>query len=271
MSIDLTYGAKWESCKLYTDGTTGTPTNSISGDTLTCQSVFLDSAKATKHVQVRAGEVVKLTVWARIVAGTDAGIAIDYPTGGTLRTIQKIESKEWHEYSVSAFIPANAPEDSYCLFQIGVFGRYDGTAEFKSPRIEKLKSLIGTTQTLAMALIYFDSVDNLPKINTGFAHHGVYSLSYDALIKELTIEIPKTKRLDPEVIGGDTRLPLLPLFFGNTTADNNGSFINVKYDTYDFATGTLKAKFYNSSGTLVDIQAQLGAGSIYFNFKAEVN
>tara|TARA_R110002153_G_scaffold264221_1_gene425995 strand:+ start:35 stop:2380 length:2346 start_codon:yes stop_codon:yes gene_type:complete len=276
-SLGLSFGKNWEGTKQYLLphlATTGSSV-SISGEVLTCTSIVGESSKASRHINVQAGEVITFAVLARLISGNSAGIAIDYPRSGITQTITPIFSNEWQWYEASAIIPITAVDDTNCVLQAGVFGSMNGTAEFMLPRVMKGNIQRGASQNLAMGQIYFDTADNnIPKINPGFVNNGIYALSYNVPTKELSITIDRLIRNDPEGaidVTATLAIPTRPLFFGNVTFDNNGEQLSVKFSEYAYNTGVLKARFYDQSNTLVDITPFLSDGNIFINFKAEVN
>ena len=280
MSISVTFGQKWEACKLFLLNPAGAATGTINvggvnNELLTCYAPMAESSKATRYVTARAGEKIKVTCQARLVSGTQGSVGIDFPSAGNLHVVDKVTSKEWATYQCEMIIPQTANENSVATIQIGSYGADDGTIEFLAPTVTKSNVQLGTSQALAMGMIYFDTADsNTPKINKGFSFNGIYSLSYDAGAKELTIAIPRTQRDDPEGAidtESNPRIPVRPLFFGSVVFDNGGAGLNVQFSDYVYTTGELKARFYDATGTLIDITTLLGGGNIYFNFKAEVN
>jgi len=276
-SMGLSFGKYWENTKQYLlpYGATTTAAVSISGETLTCTAPTGESSKASRHVNVEAGEVVTFAVLARLTAGTEASIGIDYPTAGNLLASTSITSHEWQWYEVSCIIPLTAISGYNCVLQAGIFGSMEGTVEFRLPRVMKGNIQRGSTQNLAMGQIYFDTADsNTPKVNKGFSNNGIYALSYDTGAKELSITIDKVQRDDPEGtedITASLAIPVRPSFHGDVDFDNNGYQLHVKFGSYVYTTGVVKARFYDQTNTLVDITSYLAGGNIYMYFKAEVN
>lgn len=276
-TVGLSYGRQWESSKLYLLPVGPvTATISVVGELLTCQAPVGESAKASRHINVKPGETITFQVMARLTAGTKGDLAINYPDASTPLVFHSITSSEWQMYELSCIIPVTAEEDGNCVLQSGVFGASEGTVEFMLPRVSKGNCLTGSSQNMAMGQIYFDGDDSkLPKINVGFANNGIYDLSYDIPSKTLSITLDKTKREDPEGAVDTTSslvIPVRPLFFGNVTFDNGGAGLTVQFSGYDFTTGIVEAMFFNGAGTLIDIETLVSAGNnIFFNFKAEVN
>lgn len=273
MSLDLSFGRKWENSKtkLLPEGNAPGSSVSVSDEKLTCTSVVGESAKKTKYINVRAGETIRLTVVARVLSqGDNASIAIDFPSPGNLLTSKTINSTEWQSYEISAVVPVSAVDGDYVSLQIGLFGDDEGTAEFYCPTVGKDYSQLGTTQTLACAQIFFDTTaGNAARINQGFSNHGIYSLLYNSINKELYLNIDKTPRDDPET--SPETIPTRPLFFTQMAFDNSGPQVRALVSDYNYLTGDLTIRFYDNSGVLVDITTLLGAGNIFFNFKAEVS
>tara|TARA_R110002020_G_scaffold131052_1_gene293043 strand:- start:1154 stop:1960 length:807 start_codon:yes stop_codon:yes gene_type:complete len=268
MSVDLSFGRQWENAKpkLFPPGHTGSSVTVV-GELLTCTSVVGESAKMTKYTPVRAGETVAFTVLARVVNEGDTGsIAIDYPQPGNLLTMRTIDSTEFEEYTISANIDLAAPEDSIAVFQIGLFSKDQGTVEYILPKIAKDNSQLGSAQSLASGLLYFDQADNLPKINNGFCNHGIYDLSFAANV--LTVTIDKSQRVDPEA--GSERIPVLPIITVQMTLGGQGSLLTAQAGNYDNTTGEFEIQFFNSAGAVVNPTSYLGSGNIFFTVKAEV-
>ncbi len=276
-SLGLSFGRKWENTKQYLlpFGATTTAAVSIAGEVLTCTAPVGESSKASRHVNVLAGEVVTFAVMARLTAGTSGSIGIDWPEAGNNHSLTQITSDKWQWYEASFIVPITAFEDTNCILQAGIFGSDDGTVEYMLPRVMKGNIQRGTSQNLAMGQIYFDTADsNTPKINTGFSNNGIYALSYDVPTKELSITIDKLQRDDPEGtedVTGTLAIPTRPLFTGSIDFDNNGYQLHVKFGGYTYNTGVVKARFYDQSNTLVDITTALAGGNIYLYFKAEVS
>lgn len=267
MSLDLSYGRKWENAKtkLLPIGHVASSVT-VTDELLSCTSVVGESAKKSKYIQVRAGDTVTLSVMARVVnPGDTASIAIDFPTPGSLITKRAINSTEWQEYTISANIDVSAPVNSIAVFQIGLFGSDSGTAEFMLPKISKNNSQIGSTQSLAIGLLYFDSLDNLPKINDGFSNHGIYNLVYAANV--LTVTTDTSQRLDPE--DPSERIPVLPIITVQMTLGGQGNLLTAQAGNYDYTTGEFEIQFFSTAGLLVDPTAFLGSGNIFFTVKVE--
>lgn len=275
MSLDLLIGDDWGSFFTYvlpSPGAIGSSVN-ISNKKLTCISVVGESAKATKHVPVRPGERLTVSCLARITSSDpddSASIAIDSPAAGNQLSQMTIRGGEWREYSVSAVVPKTFPEDSYAAFQFGIFGSATGTVEMIQPRISKGNAAIGVTQCVARGFLFFDKADSLPKINQGFSNAGIKSLSYAGSELSVTIDKSKINDTDPNE-QGTIRIPIRPTFEGTTSFDANGATIAcIKWGQYNRKTGIVKGRFYDFSGALVDMTTILGAGNIFFTFKAEV-
>ena len=268
MSLDINFGRKWESSKtkLLPEGGTVASSVTVSDALLTCVSVVGESAKKSKYIQVKGGDTVRLAVKARVINPGDTGsIAIDHPKPGNLLTSLTINSTDWQEYTISANIPVSAPVDSIATAQIGLFGSDSGTVEFQEPKLSKASSQVGAVQTLAMGLIYFDSLDNLPKINDGFSNHGIYNLSYAANV--LTVTTDTSQRLDPEA--PSERIPVLPIITVQMTLGGQGNLLTAQAGNYDFSTGEFEIQFFSTAGLLVDPTSFLGSGNIFFTVKVE--
>jgi len=276
-SLGLSFGRKWENTKQYLLPFGLAPGSSVSivGEVLTCTSVVGESSKASRFVNVKPGEIVTFQVTARLTSGVSGSIGIDYPTAGALQAKKTITNTEWDVHEVSFIVPLTAGEDTNCVLQSGIFGSDDGTVEYILPKVTKGNCQVGSTQSLALGQIFFDTTDsNAPKINPGFCSHGIYALSYDTPSKELSITIDQTKRDDPEGaedVTGSLVIPVRPLFFGNVAFDNGGAGLSVQFSGYTYSTGVLKAQFFDASGTLIDIATVLGGGNIFFTFEAKVN
>lgn len=253
MSLVIPFGHKWESV---TTAVTGTATATISGEVLTCTSISGESAKATRHVHLRPGETLHVSVLARRTSGVDTssgGFLIG--NSGTVNRIS-VTSEDWQEYALSYSLPPTAAEALFISVEFGVFTADVGTVEYTRPRIEIAEAQQAGLRTIGCGLITLAA--GTPSINTGFTSFGIRALSYDATAKTLTITMDKTSGASYSS----------PLFFAGMTRDGNGLKLEPKPGSWSAAAGTIQVQFADTTtGVTADIAT---LGTMYMWFKAEI-
>lgn len=237
---------------------TGTGAAAVSGEILTCTSIVGDTAKATKYVQLRPGEMLKVTCMARRTSGSDdtSGRVAVFNQSGTVVDYVRVISQDWREYVLTYVHSLVAPEGSFCGVDFGVMTADAGTVEYTKPTLEVLQPQIGALRTLACGLIVLAA--GAPSINAAFTNFGLRSLSYNAGTKTLTITVDRTSGANHSS----------PLFFVGMTQNGNGLKIEPKVGSYSAAAGTVQVQFADTTtGLSVDISA---LGTMYMWFKAEI-
>ena len=253
MSVTIPFGSKWESV---TAAVTGAATATITGEILSCTSVVGESAKATRHVNLKPGETVKVSCFARRVSGADntsGGILI---TTGSTKDRVRVTSAHWREYSASYSHSLTSAEGAFIALEFGVFTSDAGTVEFTKPRMEISVAQQGGLRTHACGLITLAS--GAPSVNTNFTSHGIRNLAYDAATKTLTVTMDKTSGA----------VYSSPLVFAAMTKDGNGIKLTPKPGGYSAAAGTIAVQFSDNTGVAVDIAT---LGTMYMWFKAEIH
>lgn len=252
MSTAVSFGRRFENATL---ATTGSAAASISGEVLTCTSIAGEFAKATKHVALRPGELLKVTVMAKRISGPAASAGQMLIGTGTTKDRIYIDSDDWKEYSVSWQNPLTAADAAFIAVEMGSFTADAGSVKFCKPRIEIFQSSCAALRTLACGTITLAA--GVPTINTNFTFFGIYALAYDAGLKELTITTDKSSGAAYSS----------PLAFAGMSLDGNGVKITPKPGSWSPVAGTLKVKFADNTGVFVDIAT---LGTMYMNIKLEI-
>lgn len=252
MSTSVSFGRRFEDTTL---ATTGSATATISGEVLTCASVSGESAKATKYVALRPGELLKATVMAKRISGPVASSGQILINALGVKDRISIDSDDWKEYSVSWQNPITAADAAFISVELGSFLADAGSVKFCKPRVEIFKPTSAALRTHACGLITLAA--GVPSLNTSFTSFGIYSLSYSSGSKELTIATEKTS-------GAAYSSPLI---FAGMTLDGNGVKITPKPGAWAPAAGTFKLKFSDNTGVFVDIAA---LGTMHVWLKMEI-
>lgn len=204
------------------------------------------SAKLERTLKLSPGERARVSVFARRISGSDStsgGLALDFPSVGSLDNRVRVLSEEWQEYTVEYAAPFNVDDDDYLNIAIGVFTSDGGEVEFAYPRIALDNTAFGAPRLHSYGLIVVTS--GTPELSTNFVHFGIKGLSYDAGTMILTVQ------LEPGIDTSGRRAS--PLFFCQTTLDNPADIV-AKPGQFDRATGELFIKFLDSNaGAYIDI------------------
>ena len=245
----------------------GVLTFNTEGTTVTLSSgANTGRAYIRKFIPLNGGEYITLRFMARKISGVvEAGI--DYPFEGAnyLRNRTTIDSTEWQEYTLTAATSnTHNPVDEYVSVNIGTFSTVAGAGEFANVRIEVSGGAKGPSNTWASGLFRFRQEGTDPafvEINDNFHTNGISNVEWDAITPtELNVTIPVVKTT------GNYRLR--PLFFAQLTSEYLPDVV-AKVGEYDPATGIVKIKFANGTGSFVDIRSLLVTGnSIFMSFMA---
>lgn len=239
----------------------GDGTYTVTGAKLACYSgLNTGVSRASKYLKVFPGDRVKATCFARRISGADAtsgGLAIDYPSVGTLVNRVRVISADWQEYAVEYSVPLTATSASYVTVSIGVFTADAGEVEFLYPQISVENSTLGAPRVFAAGLITMTA--GTPSINTTFTNTGIKALAYNAGTSTLTLTI------SPGIAG---TFGINPIFFAQMTPDaGTGALALVpRVGTFTPATGTLEIKFVNTTTGAIENVATFG--TFYFSFIA---
>jgi hypothetical protein len=134
-------------------------------------------AQLEKKFDLRPGDVVTLRVLARLKAGTNARLAISYPTAQAPKNTEYIKSKNWEWYTVRMAVPLthNNATDFVNLI-LGTFNEDNGTVQLKHLEID-VEGSMATPRIFAAGKIKV--LNGVPSIDASYMSHGITSLTLD--------------------------------------------------------------------------------------------
>jgi len=204
-----------------------------------------DSTHIYKYIRCQPQEEILVSLKAKVNSG-EMGIAIDYPTTGSLKNNIKITSKSWQEYTLRYTVPVTAKRSEYVKIAIGQYGSYGGECEVSDVKIYVSNSGDSFARINTMVLLKISS--GTATINSNFSFVGIDPNRLGTASTSLKVYVKPT---------GRSSIRNAPIFNVSLTKDNSNSYkVIAKCGGYNRTTGELTIIFVDSTnGSLINISS----------------
>lgn len=242
---------------------TGAATVSAAGRILTCTGGS-GTALATRRLSVRPGEVLRLSVIARVVAGSLTSgqgltIRVHRPgVGPVISNTQTIPFADLSEVPLSVAVPLAAGAD--CYAELEVKASAGNTIELSSPKLSIGQGVVAPVRCMALGVLRWNAGSGAFALPDDYQHAGIVSQAYSAGTKTLTLTLDSV----PAGLG------VAPVCFAQLSNSVQAPALQAKLSAYDCAAGTVDIKFFDTGASAFVDLAAIASLALDVFFKAEL-